>query len=261
MEFLDGIISLPMFIFVISACTFGGFVDSVAGGGGLISLPAYALTGIPMHMAYGCNKFSSSCGTTVATYRYWKNKMVDIPVGISAAIGAFMSATIAANIVLLLSDASIKKLMLIILPIAAIITLMNKNMGQEDNSTNVSANIRLVKSFFIGVIVGFYDGIIGPGAGTFAIIGFCLFMQYSLNKASGNAKFLNLASNYASMIVFFIDGSILFPVAIPCAIGGIVGNVLGTNFAIKYGAKGIRKILMFVLVLLFFTMVYDLMNL
>lgn len=260
MEFLDGIMSVSMFFFIIFAVGFAGFVDAVAGGGGLISLPAYALTGMPMHMAYGCNKFSSSCGTTIATYRYWKNKMVDIPIGITAGIAAFSSATVAAKIVLYLSDESIKKMMLFILPIAAIITLMNKNMGEIDKSAEIPTKKRMIKGFFIGVIVGFYDGIIGPGAGTFAIIGFCLIMNYSLNKASGNAKFLNLSSNYASMLVFLLDGSILFQVAIPCAVGGIIGNILGTSFAIKYGAKGIRKILMFVLVILFATIAWDLIG-
>lgn len=258
MEFLDGIMSLPMFFFVIFACTFAGFVDSVAGGGGLISLPAYALTGIPMHIAYGCNKFSSSCGTTIATYRYWKNKMVDVPVGAVSAVGAFLSATIAAKIVLLLDDASIKTMMLVILPIAAVVTLMNKNMGMVDQSNEIPIKIRLFKGLLIGVVVGFYDGIIGPGAGTFAIIAFCLIMKYSLNTASGNAKFLNLASNYASMIVFLLDGSIMFQIAIPCAVGGIIGNTLGTSFAIKYGAKGIRKILMFVLIILFVSIAWEL---
>lgn len=260
MEFLDGIISIPMFLFIIFAVGFAGFVDSVAGGGGLISLPAYALTGMPMHMAYGCNKFSSSCGTTVATYRYWKNKMVDIPIGITSAVGAFFSATIAAKIVLYLSDENIKKMMLFVLPIAAVITLMNKNMGEVDESFEIPLKKRMLLGLFIGIVVGFYDGIIGPGAGTFAIIGFCFITKYSLNTASGNAKFLNLSSNYASLLVFLLDGSVLFQVAIPCAVGGIIGNIIGTNFAIKYGAKGIRKILMFVLVLLFLTIAWDLIG-
>ncbi len=252
--FLDGAISFTMFLFLISACFFAGFIDSVAGGGGLISLPVYSLSGMPMHMAYGCNKFSATFGTTLATYRYYKNNMIDLPIGISAALGAFLTSGLAARLVLYLSDATLQAMMAIILPIAAIITLMNKNMGIKDHSHELPQKKKMILGFLVGIALGFYDGILGPGTGTFAIMGFCLVLKYSMNTASGNAKCLNLASNYSALFVFLLDGAVYFPIAIPCAITGIIGNYLGSGFAIRYGASGIRKILIFVLLLLFIKM-------
>ncbi|MFI3174936.1 MAG: TSUP family transporter [Bacillota bacterium] len=255
--FSELLITMPMFLFAIGACFLAGFIDSIAGGGGLISLPAYMMSGLPVHMAYGCNKFSSSFGTTIATYRYWKNKMVEVPVGIAAAIGAFLASWGGAKIVLFMNEETIRMMMIVVLPIVAIITLMNKNMGVVDESEKNPLKNRVAFGAMIGVVVGFYDGIVGPGAGTFAIMAFCFLMKYSLNTASGNAKFLNLASNYGAMIVFLLEGSVYFKVAIPCAVAGICGNILGSGFAIRYGAKGIRMMLIIVLVLLFINMGLD----
>ncbi len=255
--FSELLITTPMFMFTIGACFLAGFIDSIAGGGGLISLPAYLMSGLPVHMAYGCNKFSSSFGTTIATYRYWKNKMVEVPVGIAAAIGAFFASSIGANIILFMNEEAIRLMMLVILPVAAIITLMNKNMGMVDQSNQNPLKKRMVFGGLIGIVIGFYDGIVGPGAGTFAMMAFCFLMKYSLNTASGNAKFLNLASNYGALFVFLLDGSVYFQVAIPCAVAGILGNILGSGFAIRYGAKGIRYMLIVVLILLFINMGVD----
>ena len=83
----EWVVSMPQLIFMIAASFLAGFVDAVAGGGGLISVPAYIMTGMPMHLVYGCNKFAAACGTSIATLRYWRHKMVEIPVGLSAAAG------------------------------------------------------------------------------------------------------------------------------------------------------------------------------
>ena len=121
----DMIISFESFIFLMIASFLAGFLDSIAGGGGLITLPAYMLSGLPMHMVYACNKFAAACGTTIATLRYYRNKMVDIPIGLMAAAGAFLCSAIASRIVLFLDDHTLKTMMLIVLPIVAVITLVN----------------------------------------------------------------------------------------------------------------------------------------
>lgn len=253
----DFIISVPSFIILMGASFLAGFLDSIAGGGGLISLPAYTLTGIPMHFVYGCNKFSAAWGTTIATLRYWKHKMLDIQVGILAAIGAFAASAIAAKVVLYLSDSTLKVMVLIILPIAGLITVLNKNMGEENHSYSYSKKKKVILALLIGGLIGFYDGLIGPGTGTFALMAFCFLMKYDLRTASGNAKCLNLASNYAALGVFLLEGTVYFKIAIPAAIFGIAGNYLGAGFAIKKGAKAIQFMLMVVIVLLFMKMSAD----
>lgn len=254
---LDLIISTQSFIFLMIASFLAGFLDSIAGGGGLISLPAYMLSGLPMHMVYACNKFAAACGTSIATLRYYRNKMVDIPVGLTAAAGAFLCSAIAARIVLFLNEQTLKTMLLVILPIVAIMTLANKNMGGENRSHTFTKGKKYALAFFIGSLVGFYDGLFGPGTGTFALIAFCLILKYDMRTATGNAKFLNLASNYASLVVFILAGTVYWAVAVPAAAFNILGNYLGSGVAIKKGAKVIRKMLMIVIVLLFVKVLSD----
>lgn len=251
---LDLIISTQSFIFLMIASFLAGFLDSIAGGGGLITLPAYILSGLPMHMVYACNKFAAACGTSIATLRYYRHKMVDIPVGLTAAAGAFLCSAIAAKIVLFLNEQTLKTMMLVILPIVAVITLVNKNMGGENRSHAFSKGKKYIFAFLIGGLVGFYDGLFGPGTGTFALIAFCLILKYDMRTATGNAKFLNLASNYASLVVFLLAGTVYWVVAIPAAVFNICGNFLGAGVAIQKGAKVIRGMLMVVIVLLFLKM-------
>lgn len=253
----DLIISSQSFIFLMIASFLAGFLDSIAGGGGLISLPAYMLSGLPMHMVYACNKFAAACGTTIATLRYYRNKMVDIPVGLTAAAGAFLCSAIAAKIVLILNEHTLKTMMLVILPIVAIITLVNKNMGNENLSGSFPKGKKYALAFLIGGLIGFYDGLFGPGTGTFALIAFCLILKYDMRTATGNAKFLNLASNYASLVVFILAGTVYWKVAIPAAAFNICGNYMGSGVAIKKGAAVIRKMLMLVIVLLFIKVVSE----
>ena len=190
-------------------------------------------------------------GTSIATLRYYRNKMVDIPVGLTAAAGAFLCSAIAAKIVLFLNEQTLKTMLLVILPIVAVMTLLNKNMGGENRSHSFTKGKKYALAFLIGSLVGFYDGMFGPGTGTFALIAFCLILKYDMRTATGNAKFLNLASNYASLVVFILAGTVYWAVAVPAAGFNILGNYLGSGVAIKKGAKVIRKMLMIVIVLLF----------
>ena len=223
-------ISPLMLVFLMCMTGFAGFVDSAAGGGGLISLPAYLFAGLPAHYTYGTNKFSAACGTTFATAQFFQKGAMNIKVGLLAAAGSFVGSALGSHIVLLLSDEALRAMMLVILPIAALA---------------------------IGLGIGLYDGIFGPGTGTFAIIAFTTLMGFDLRTAGGNAKVLNLASNYASLVTYLMNGLVVFSVGIPCAVSGIVGNLLGSHFALKNGAKFIRPMMLVVLVLLLGKLVSD----
>lgn len=247
----DLLISGQSFLFLMIASFLAGFLDSIAGGGGLIALPAYMLSGLPMHLVYGCNKFAAACGTSIATLRYWRHRMVDVPVGLCAAAGSFVAAAVASRITLLLSEETLQTMMLVILPIVAVVTLVNKNMGGEDCSAQFSKRKKYGLAVLIGCLIGFYDGMFGPGTGTFALIAFCLILRYDMRTGTGNAKFLNLASNYAALVVFAMAGTIYWQVALPAAACNILGNFLGAGVAIRKGAKAIRAMLLVVIVLLF----------
>ena len=250
-------ISLPMLLFLMAMTGFAGFVDSAAGGGGLISLPAYLFAGLPVHYTYGTNKFSAACGTTFATVSFFKNGAMNVKIGILAAIGSFAGSALGAHIVLLLSDEALRTMMLIILPIAAVLILWRRKLPDENRDDGTLNLKKAVLALLIGLGIGLYDGVFGPGTGTFAIIAFTTLMGFDLRTANGNAKVLNLASNYASLITYLMSGLVVFSVGIPCAVSGIAGNMLGSHFALKKGAKFIRPMMMVVLVLLLGKLISD----
>ena len=250
-------ISPVMMVFLVFMTGFAGFVDSAAGGGGLISLPAYLFAGLPPHYTYATNKFSAACGTTFATASFFKNGAMNVKVGILAAIGSFAGSALGAHIVLLLSDEVLKTTMFIILPIAAVIILWQRNLPDENRDDGTLDLKKILLALAIGLGIGLYDGVMGPGTGTFAIIAFTTLMGFDLRTAGGNAKVLNLASNYASLVTYLSSGLVVFSIGIPCAVSGIVGNLLGSHFALKNGAKFIRPMMLVVLVLLLGKIVSD----
>ncbi len=246
-----------MLCFLVCMITLAGFVDSAAGGGGLISLPAYLFAGLPPHFVYGTNKFTAACGTSVATANYFRKGALDGKIALLAAAGSFAGSALGARLVLLLSDAVLKWMMLVLLPLAAAVIFWRRNLPDEDRSAALAPRKKLLLALAIGLGIGCYDGLVGPGTGTFAILAFTTVMGYSLRTAGGNAKVLNLASNYASLIVYLLSGYVAFSIAIPCAVGNICGNVLGSQLALKKGARFIRPMMVVVLALLLFKIGWD----
>ena len=239
-------ISLPMMAFLVFMTGFAGFIDSAAGGGGLISLPAYLFAGLPPHYTYATNKFSAACGTTFATASFFKNGAMNLKVGILAAIGSFAGSALGAHIVLMLSDEVLQMMMFIILPIAAVIILWRRNLPDENRDDGTLNLKKALLALAIGLGIGLYDA-------------FTSLMGFDLRTANGNAKVLNLASNYASLFTYLSSGLVVFPVGIPCAISNIVGNIIGSHFALRKGAKFIRPMMLVVLVLLLGKLITDML--
>lgn len=250
-------LSLPAMAFLCLMIFLAGFVDAAAGGGGLIALPAYMATGIPMHYVYGCNKLSSAIGTTFSTARFFKNGALELKVGLLAAAASFVGSGIASQVVLYLSDRALKIVLLIMLPVAAVVILTRRNLAEEDRSGELSGRKKWALALLIGFFIGGYDGLIGPGTGTFAILAFSALMGYDLRSASGNAKLLNLASNYASVITVVLAGKVLYAVALPAAVFGVLGHLLGSGFALKKGARFIRPMMLTVLCLLLGNLLWE----
>ncbi|MCL2226795.1 MAG: TSUP family transporter [Oscillospiraceae bacterium] len=251
MEYLHTLIYLAPLVFL------AGFIDSAVGGGGTISIPAYLLTGMPAHMAFGTNKLSACLGTAIAAGRFIKNKAIDLRTAVISAVGALIGAALGSQFVLLLDDRTLRLMLIVALPCVAVFLIFRKDKVFEAGHEGFSRRKTIVLASAIGFAIGLYDGIIGPGTGTFAIIAYNAVMRYDLKTASGNAKVLNLASNFASLVTFAIAGHVLFAVGLPAALFGIAGNYLGAGFAIKKGAKFLRPMLFVVLGLLLLRVVYD----
>ncbi|MGE4353333.1 MAG: sulfite exporter TauE/SafE family protein [Oscillospiraceae bacterium] len=229
-----------------------GFVDAIAGGGGLISLPAYLIAGLPTHLAVGTNKTVSGLGTTVSVWRYLKNGNILFDVALISAGGSVIGATLGTNLALYLPDQALKTLLLIALPCVALFLTFNRGFGIEENTEKVmTGKKRRLLSFAIGLGIGGYDGLIGPGAGTFLIIAFTAVLGTNLLTSSACGRVANLASNLTSMVIYIAAGKVMYALTVPAAVFCGLGYYMGSNYAIKGGSKNVRKLMFVVLGLLF----------
>lgn len=237
----------------------GGVIDAVAGGGGLITLPAYLLAGLPAHLASGTNKCGNVFGTFLSTGRFLKRGDVHIPSASAGAVGALAGAWAGARLNLIMPEQMLYYIMLGVVPVMAVFLLLKRNFGQEDQSGRLNRLQLIVMALGIGLAIGGYDGFFGPGAGTFLMLAFTGLCRFDLLTASGNTKVANSASNLASLITFALAGKVLWPVGIPAALCGVAGNYIGSSLALKGGAKVIRPMFFVVLGLLAVKLVSDLL--
>ena len=253
-------VTLTTYLIVCPLVFLSGFVDSIAGGGGLISLPAYLFAGLPPHFAMGTNKLASCLGTAVSSGKYTKSGNVRLKVALFAAFGALAGGSIGSSFALYISEAALRTIMLVALPCVAVFLATRKGFGTEDTTKKELTPVKLaVMSGFIGLGTGAYDGLVGPGTGTFMILFFTGLLGLDLLTSSGCAKVGNLASNFGSVIVFLLGGKVLFSVAVPAAMFCMVGNYIGAKTAIKGGSKYVRAVIFAVLGLLFLKMAFDFM--
>lgn len=246
-------------IFLICPMIFlAGVIDAVAGGGGLISLPAYLAVGLPPHLATATNKCSSTFGTLFSTIRFMKGKRICYLSAFVSAGVALIGSYFGAMLNMLLDEKYLRYLLLIVLPIIAVVILLKKDFGEKSSVEKLTKTKLLIDSLLIGFFVGMYDGFFGPGTGTFLILAYTVLMGFDLVTASGNAKVVNLASNLAAFFTFAIGGKIVWQIGIPAAVFGVLGNWVGSGLALKNGKKVIRPMFFLALGLLMTKIGYDL---
>lgn len=235
-----------------------GLIDSIAGGGGLISLPAYYLTGLPAHFCLGSNKLSSCTGTLFSTGRFLHSKNFHFRSAAVAAGGALFGSFLGAKLSLILDDHVLRIAMLILLPAAAVfIFLRGRHSSDENTFDQIPPITALLLSAAIGIVIGAYDGFFGPGTGTFLILAFTTILGFDMKTACGNTKVVNLSSNLAALATFIAAGTIEYRLAIPAAFCSVAGHWIGSGLAIKKGSNFIRPVMLFVLALLFSKLVFD----
>lgn len=234
-----------------------GFVDSIAGGGGLISIPAYLFAGLPIHTAYGTNKLSAGIGTVIAGANYLKNGKMNITAAIAGAITALPGSCLGSLLALHLSPKVLQISLMIILPLVTIFTFTNRRFSSSIQKSPLSFKKLAICSACVGFIIGAYDGFFGPGTGMFLILIFSTFMHIDLVEASGTAKAVNLASSIGSAFTFGINGEVFFALGIPAAVCAIAGNFVGSKLAIKIGASFVRPVIAVVAALLCVKIIID----
>lgn len=238
-----------------------GMTDAIAGGGGLLSLPAYYLAGLPAHVCLGSNKFSSCSGMLFSAGRFLRSGNIHIRAASVAAAAALAGSFLGARLTLLLDDHALRIAMLILLPAASVFLFLRGRQETDENTfVRLSRRRAVLLSAAIGFAIGAYDGFFGPGSGTLLILAFTAVLGFDMKTACGNAKAVSLASNLAALVTFIAAGTIQYRLAVPAAACSIAGHWIGSGLAIRKGAKFIRPVMLLMLVFLFSKMVYDLLG-
>lgn len=243
-------ITYQTFLIVCPFLFLAGLIDAIGGGGGLISLPAYLIAGLPPHAAVATNKMSSTCGTTLATYRFIKNGLVNFKLAVPSVIAAIIGSSIGANLSLLVNEGIMLYIMVAVLPVCAFLVLNKKLFHDSDNNEIILDKRTYMTATIAALIIGTYDGFYGPGTGTFLIIAFTIFAKLSIKTANAQAKVINLTSNITSLIIFFLNGEVIIPIGLAAAACNMVGGYIGAGLVMKNGAKIVKPSIIFVLLLL-----------
>lgn len=249
-------LTLQTFLIVCPMVFLASFVDAIAGGGGLISLPAYLLAGLPMHSAVATNKLSSSTGTVISTYRLCKNKYVDWILVIPCIIMAVIGSSIGANISLLVSEKILKIILIPVVLIVAFYVMKKKDLDKHDVAA-IARKRQMILCSISAFVVGIYDGFYGPGTGTFLLLLFTGLAKMDLRTASGNMKVTNLSSNVAALMVFLFSDIIILPLGIAASVFSIAGHYVGSGMVMKNGNKIVRPIILVVIILLFIKLAFE----
>lgn len=236
-----------MYLIVLPLVFLAAAVDAIAGGGGLITLPAYTLAGLDYDFASGTNKFSAAFGTLTATARYWRSgKLLAAPAMIAAAL-ALPGSWLGTRAAMALGTRVMHIFMVFAIPVVGALVLL-KGKGPERSRPIARRDWPVCA--VIGLVIGFYDGFFGPGTGTFLVLLFTSLLGMDMVSATATAKPVNLASNIASLITRIAAGNVLYALAIPAMCCSVAGGWLGAKLALGRGAGFIRWVMLAVLALL-----------
>lgn len=230
-----------------------GFVDAIAGGGGLIALPALLAAGVPPVMALGTNKLQSVIGTGAAALTYWRGGFVSLK-ALAIAIPATFAASFVGAFVVKQIDVSVLQIAVPVALVAiALYFLFAPKLSDEDRHARLRFDLFVP---IMGMAIGFYDGIFGPGTGSFLTMGFVALFGLGVTRAAGNTKILNLASNLGALALFIPSGDILWAAAGAMAVGQLIGGYLGARTGIRYGAKLIRPLVVVISLILAIKLIF-----
>lgn len=245
------ILTPQTFLIVCPLLFLAGLVDAIGGGGGLISLPAYLIAGLPAHQAIATNKLSSACGTALATARFVRGGLVNFVIGVPSIAAAVLGSSIGANLSLRIEESVMRYVLFALLPVTALVVLNRRLFRERENAAFRPDRRTLVTAVAAAFLIGAYDGFYGPGTGTFLIVAFTVFAKMDVARANGQAKIINLTTNLTSLAIFLANGQVLLPLGIAAALCNMAGGYLGAGLAMKKGAGITRPVILLVLLLLF----------
>lgn len=249
-------ISIQTFLTVSPLFFFSGLVDAIAGGGGLISLPAYIFMGLPIHSSIGTNKLGAAMGTALSTYRYVKKGYVPFKPGLFCLVFGLMGSAIGARIALMISDYIFKIVMLFIVPITAFYLITKGDLNTS--RTQLSEKKQILLCIPIAFFLGIYDGFYGPGMGTFLMIALTGLVHLDIRNANGICKIINMSTNLAALSVYLISGKVWIILGFCAGLLQILGNYFGARYFESGKTKFIKPLMLTVLTIFFVKLLIEL---
>lgn len=237
---------------------FAGVVDSLAGGGGLITLPAYLAFGLPPALVLGTNKLASSIGTVVSTVRYSRRLRLGAAEVAPAVAVSLAGAWLGARLAVRIDPSWLRWMMLGAIPAVAWMVWSHHRFGTRDESGSLPPGGLALRSSAVAFPLGVYDGFFGPGTGTFLALGFARACRHDLLRATGMAKVLNLASNLAALAAFLSAGRVDVRLGATMGAASVAGHWVGASLGLGGGARVIRPVILLVLAGLFMKIALDL---
>ena len=237
-----------MVLIVAVGVFLASFMDAIAGGGGIISVPTYLLAGLPMHYALGTNKLSAALGSMASTGRFIKSGYVDWKLGIPSIVLALIGSHFGTRLQLMIPEVYLQYLLLIVLPVVAFVVLRQRQLPEQRGEIAPGRQMTIV--YLASLLVGAYDGFYGPGTGTFLLLIFCNLGKLDVRTAGGNVKLVNLASNIGALVTSFLSGKVFLVLGLIAAVTSFLGHFFGAGLAIKNGSKIVKPAVIIVLILL-----------
>ncbi|MED0758471.1 TSUP family transporter [Aneurinibacillus thermoaerophilus] len=251
-------VSVEMLLFIMAAGFLASFIDSVVGGGGLISIPALLLTGLPSTVVLGTNKLASTMSSCTSTLSFIRSGKVNIKLVAWLFPLSLVGSALGAYTVTKIPPEFLKPLVIILLILVSIYTLFKKNWGTESTYKGLTKGLALF-AIITAFVIGFYDGFFGPGTGSFLLFSF-LLMGFDFVGAAGNSKVLNFASNIAGLVTFMVLGSVNYQYGIPMGLAMIAGALVGTQVAIRKGAAYVKPLFISITALLIGKQIWDMLH-
>ena len=246
-------------LLTICACSFlAGFIDSIVGGGGLVQTPALLinLPNYPLPTLLGTTKLPSLAGTLMGAVQYTKRVVVQWRLLWPMVVAAFLASAAGSFTLTRVPNAFMRPLALLILICVFLYTLLNRNFGQHTEKSLSARQLR-IRMLTLGSVLGFYDGFFGPGTGSFLVMGFVGWLGFDFLRASAHAKWVNVATNMASLLFFASSGHVLYAMALPMAVANLSGAVVGVRLALLRGNGFIRVFFLCVIAATILRFSYD----
>ena len=247
-------IGLDIYAILFLLAGIAGFIDAIAGGGGLITIPALLAAGLPPAAALATNKLQASGGSFSASLYFVRKKAVDLRTVWKMIIGTFSGAMIGTIAVQLIDASIVKSLLPILVLVVGLYFLFSPKLGEKDCHQRLSFTAFALAAAFP---IGFYDGFFGPGTGSFLCVAFVTLLGFNLSKATAHAKILNFTSNFTSLIFFILGGEVYWTLGFVMMIGGFLGARLGAKMVLTKGQKLIRPMVVIMAFIMTAKMMYD----